>query len=283
VNETTWNQSPGPATTQTPAPNAVSGGGICSGPVPLAIPTYQVPFVNGTNGASATWRNLPDVSMVGADLTLVYNNGTIHYCAGGTSAAAPLWAAFTALVNQGCAAGGRSPVGYLNPYLYDLASNTASYASDFNDVRDGSNNNYWGMNPNEYRAVAGYDLATGLGSPQCNLISDIVGQVPTVTYTPTPASADTVRQAYPNPISGNGPLYFQVQVVNPSRVTWKIFTTSFRMIYSNQQTVANLETLSWNLLDKNGGAVANGLYYIQVNVADGPTTTQQILKVIVLK
>ena len=39
---------------------------------------------------------------------------------GGTSCAAPLWAAFTALVNQQAAASGQAPVGFLNPALYSI-------------------------------------------------------------------------------------------------------------------------------------------------------------------
>ena len=51
--EVVWNDSPGAVATQTPSVNAVGGGGICSSSTPVAIPTYQAPFVNGTNSASA--------------------------------------------------------------------------------------------------------------------------------------------------------------------------------------------------------------------------------------
>src|SRR5208282_455828 len=78
---------------------------------------------------------------------------------GGTSASAPLWASFTALVNQ--QAGG-VPVGFLNPIIYPLAL-TAGYANDFHDITSGNNSN--SFSPGLFSAVTGYDLATGLGSP----------------------------------------------------------------------------------------------------------------------
>jgi Pro-kumamolisin, activation domain len=180
--ESVWNDSPGPAATQTPAPNAVSGGGICGGPfyTPVPIPTYQEPFINASNSASSSFRNIPDVSMV-ADFIMIYFRGQADG-SGGTSAAAPLWAAYMALVNQQEVNLGNAPIGFANPALYSSAFN--NYSNDFNDVTTG-NNNYWGTVPSQYQAVAGYDLATGLGSPRCNLFSDLVSFGPGATSTPT--------------------------------------------------------------------------------------------------
>src|SRR5262249_26166770 len=75
---------------------------------------------------------------------------------GGTSCAAPIWAGFTALVNQQRAATGASPLGFANPPLYQVGS-SSSYASSFHDIADGSTNLY-------YPAVTGFDNATGWGS-----------------------------------------------------------------------------------------------------------------------
>src|SRR5205823_1235192 len=74
---------------------------------------------------------------------------------GGTSAAAPTFAALTALINASSACGG-TPVGFANPVLYGSAGHV--YSSDFNDVTSGNN----GL----YIARSGYDMASGLGSPQ---------------------------------------------------------------------------------------------------------------------
>ena len=48
----------------------------------------------------------------------------------GTSCAAPLWAAFTALVNQQAIANGQAVVGFLNPALYTIGKG-ASYTQLF--------------------------------------------------------------------------------------------------------------------------------------------------------
>jgi hypothetical protein len=81
-----------------------------------------------------------------------------------------VWAGLAALVNQGRAAAGKSPIGTghtygLNDVLYALAG-TSAYATDFFDVTAGSNGN---------AAKTGYDLVTGLGSPVANrLIPDLI-------------------------------------------------------------------------------------------------------------
>ncbi|MGA2177509.1 MAG: hypothetical protein ABSH38_21250 [Verrucomicrobiota bacterium] len=81
---------------------------------------------------------------------------------GGTSAAAPLWAAFTALVNQQTFSQGQPPIGFANPPLYALARGPQSSAI-FNDITTGNNTNL--LSADEFFAVPGYDLCTGWGSP----------------------------------------------------------------------------------------------------------------------
>ena len=61
-------------------------------------------------------RNIPDVALTADEIYVVANNGQSG-SVGGTSAAAPLWAAFLALVNQQAAPGGSS-VGFINPAIY---------------------------------------------------------------------------------------------------------------------------------------------------------------------
>jgi subtilase family serine protease len=56
----------------------------------------------------------------------------------GTSFAAPLWAGFTALVNQEAAANGQPAVGFLNPALYALGQ-SADYTNNFHDITVGNN------------------------------------------------------------------------------------------------------------------------------------------------
>ncbi|MGI8711980.1 MAG: putative Ig domain-containing protein, partial [Solirubrobacteraceae bacterium] len=80
---------------------------------------------------------------------------------GGTSGAAPVWAALLALADSSPACAG-SAIGYAGPALYRAAS--ADYATDFHDVTLGEND-FTATNGGQFAAVPGYDLASGLGSP----------------------------------------------------------------------------------------------------------------------
>jgi subtilase family serine protease len=80
---------------------------------------------------------------------------------GGTSAAAPLWAALVALADAGVACS-HGPVGFLNPALYRAAG--SAYAADFHDITSG-NNDFTATNGGRYPAGTGYDMASGLGTP----------------------------------------------------------------------------------------------------------------------
>ena len=123
-------------------------------------------------GASSGYcREVPDVAMDSDPNTgyMVYWNGSRSdptsaagwQAIAGTSAAAPVWAALLADVNasSGCHS---SPIGFANPALYKAAG--SSYRSDFNDVTSG-NNDLTGTNGDKYPAGAGFDMATGLGTP----------------------------------------------------------------------------------------------------------------------
>jgi pro-kumamolisin-like protein len=85
---------------------------------------------------------------------------------GGTSAAAPLWAAAAALINANPACAGRT-IGFANPALYEVAA--SDYAANFDDVTASKP----GGKPTTDRYVEGepfpagpyYDMASGLGTP----------------------------------------------------------------------------------------------------------------------
>jgi subtilase family serine protease len=145
--ETTWNVN---NTVQ----GGAGGGGISA---VWLIPDWQKGSISSNSQGSSTMRNVPDVSLNSDQYTgysIYYKGG--WYIFGGTSCASPLWAAFTALVNQQRASNGSSPLGFANPILYQLAQG-GNYSSYFHDIADQSTN-LW------YIAVAGYDDATGLGS-----------------------------------------------------------------------------------------------------------------------
>ncbi len=145
----------------------------------IPIPIWQSGVVNSSNGGSTTLRNVPDVAMDAGFVNYVCSFGSCQGGWGGTSFAAPLWAAFMALVNQQAVEAGTAPnggLGFLNPPLYSLGAGP-SYNNDLHDITSGSSYSIIGT---PYNAVAGYDLVTGWGSPNgANLINDLAGpQVP---------------------------------------------------------------------------------------------------------
>lgn len=146
--ETTWNWSG----------SSGSSGGISS---TYSIPAWQQGISMVSNQGSTSMRNIPDVSMAADNIYVIHDNGqTDAY--GGTSAAAPLWAAFTALINQQATVDGRPAVGFLNPALYAIGKGTNA-AKCFHDITTGNNTN--STSPNLFYAVPGYDLCTGWGTP----------------------------------------------------------------------------------------------------------------------
>ncbi len=151
--ETVWNQY------STGEGSDGSGGGTNLDGIP--IPSWQVGVASTTNQASPTLRNVPDVAMNADNIFLVADNGQQEFVTG-TSAAAPLWAGFTALVNQQAVASGKATVGFINPAIYAIGK-SLFYTADFHDITTGNNTNL--VIGSEYFAVPGYDLCTGWGTP----------------------------------------------------------------------------------------------------------------------
>jgi Pro-kumamolisin, activation domain/Divergent InlB B-repeat domain len=149
-----------------------SSGGISTY---YAIPPWQMGIDMTACKGSTTMRNVPDVALTGDNVWVISGNGQSG-AVGGTSCAAPLWAGFTALVNEQAANEGHSPVGFLNPALYYIAKGS-DYDNCFHDVTTGDNT--WSGSPNLFHAVTGYDLCTGLGTPNgANLINALSGLPP---------------------------------------------------------------------------------------------------------
>jgi subtilase family serine protease len=140
-----------------------SGGGPADdGGLHFALPAWQKPAVNAQNHGSTALRNSPDVALHADYNNYVCFDGGCAGNWGGTSFAAPRWAAFLALVNeQVVAAGHPAGLGFLNPTLYKIGAG-ASYPQNFHDVVAGDNDTDGQVR--YYSAVRGYDLATGWGS-----------------------------------------------------------------------------------------------------------------------
>jgi len=166
-----WQLGPGVENAFTKADDSYTGRSPC-------------PFSSGPGTVSC--REVPDVTADGDPGT-----GYATFCScgrggwqliGGTSMGAPLWASVAALADQ---AVGSPPgrIGLLNPALYQAG---CLGSRPFNDVTSG-NNQPNGSPPADpprtpggpdYPATAGYDMASGLGSPVVSaLVPDLVSPV----------------------------------------------------------------------------------------------------------
>jgi kumamolisin len=113
-----------------------------------------------------TRRLTPDVSAVADPFTGVQIIFMQHQLVGGgTSQSAPIWAGLAAVMNQYLTSNGGRPLGDLNPLLYRIAEGAPLPA--FRDVTLGGNT--------VADAGPGYDLATGLGTPDVdNLVRNLL-------------------------------------------------------------------------------------------------------------
>jgi subtilase family serine protease len=139
-------------------------------------PDFQKALPSSAQGELAGRRGVPDVASDADPNTgmAIYSSREGWSLGGGTSAAAPLWAALVAIADQ--MAG--HPLGYINPALYTLATSSA-YAQDFRDVTQGDNTvRAGGATVQGYDATAGWDAVTGLGAPMAEkLLPDLIATV----------------------------------------------------------------------------------------------------------
>lgn len=192
-----------------------------------AAPALNVvgPLSSGNPCGFSYCRQVPDVS-ANASLETGYVTHTDDEwsVSGGTSAAAPLWAAFAALTNASPACRGHS-IGFANPALYAIAGD--AYAANFRDVtsaRPGgmpTTNRFDSTEP--YPAGPGYDMATGLGTPNggtlaASLCALAAPPVPSGdagggnqgTAAPQPAKARLVRASISGVTRGKPKLTFTI-------------------------------------------------------------------------
>ncbi|HXC76191.1 MAG TPA: S53 family peptidase [Candidatus Acidoferrum sp.] len=120
-----------------------------------AMPDYQK---NVAQAAGNGMRQVPDVASdadPASGFSFIFEGRAAQ--AGGTSAAAPLWAATMALINQDLKKKGLREAGFANPALYWMGQNSAKLpAPPFHDVVSGNNL--------AFSAGPGWDFATGWGS-----------------------------------------------------------------------------------------------------------------------
>lgn len=103
-----------------------------------------------------TGRAYPDVSLLGNNVLTITGGATVPVT--GTSASSPFFSAFIALINDYRISQGKPALGFLNPRLYSDAKVRAA----FNDITEGNNG---GCGTAGFAATAGWDGASGIGSP----------------------------------------------------------------------------------------------------------------------
>ncbi|KAH9024936.1 subtilisin-like protein [Lactarius pseudohatsudake] len=101
-------------------------------------------------------RGVPDVSAQALKCVLVIHSAGAR--GSGTSCSTPTVAGIISLLNDFLISEGKSPLGFLNPWLYS----TERGMSGLNDITSGSNP---GCDTDGFTAIPGWDPVTGLGTP----------------------------------------------------------------------------------------------------------------------
>jgi hypothetical protein len=242
-----------------------SGGGITTH---YGIPSYQSGMNWTTNHGSTTQRNFPDVSMLADTVNYwILKNGQTG-TVGGTSASAPLWAGFMALVNQQCVANGKATVGNFNSTIYNIGNFSNSYPTLLHDITTG--NNFNAASPTNFPAVAGFDLATGWGSPTgSNLINQLA--VPTDSLQIMPGTGFTATTPVGIPFSANS-VTFSLTNAGLVPMTWSLANTSVWLAASASNGIlaalspATNVTVSLNT--DTATNLAAGYYYANVRITN---------------
>ena len=171
-----------------------TGGGVSSN---WGLPSYQSGAIasgyttNCAAAATAGCREVPDVSALadpndGFVIEAVYNDGTpadtglYYFIWGGTSGAAPVWAAIFALADASTTCRLNGEAGFVNPDLYTAGEGSSSSAV-YTDVTSGNNAIADYGATYGYPATAGYDMSTGWGTPKAAGVISNVCQSGTVS------------------------------------------------------------------------------------------------------
>ena len=278
TSESAWNCS----TCSGRGPKGTGGGGGLS--TFFAKPSYQV-GPGTTNSFSNGMRQVPDIS---ADADP--NSGYSVFCSttaagcptsgwisvGGTSAAAPLWAGAAADMNQYLTGLGKGRLGFANPTWYLLACNSQTFAP-FHDVTSGTNL--------FYPTTAGYDQASGIGSPDVwNIARDLGAGISTTcgggtgngfSISASPASLSIAQ-------GSNGTSTISTAVTSGSAATVSLSasvspTGPTAALNPTSVTAGGSSTLTVTV----GATVATGTYTVTVTGLEGSVSHNAVVTVTV--
>jgi tripeptidyl-peptidase-1 len=141
-----------------------------------ARPSYQDAFVTTYFNAApklppssrynSTGNGFPDVSAQAEDFMVKFNGVSVGVS--GTSCSSPTFAGIVGLLNDIRLQAGKSTLGFLNPLFY-------MNPDSFTDITSGNNP---GCKTEGFYCAGGWDPVTGLGTPNFDLLSQLVSSLP---------------------------------------------------------------------------------------------------------
>ncbi len=268
IPETSWNDTP----STTPVLSA-TGGGVST--LSTSKPIWQT----GLGVPNDNARDIPDISFTASPnqdgylicsqsscVTGYRNTDTTFDVIGGTSAPTPAFAGIVALINQKLGA----PQGNINPDLYTQAT-SAPWA--FHDITTGNNivscttgtgciNGSLG-----YSAGTGYDLVTGLGTPDVGALINALTNVPDFSVSPS-VTAVTI------PANGSTTLTLNVLGTTGSNITFTCSASSTltATTCSAPPVTANGGTAVASTLSVNNASANSETGSVTVTASNGTTT-----------
>jgi subtilase family serine protease len=229
---------------------ASTGGGVSSY---TPRPSYQASTVPGLGTPAG--RSVADVSFNADPTTGQYiavispGSSTVGWLsAGGTSLSAPQWAGVLTIANAQRALASKSTLGAPHTVLYGTVASTASYyAGAFLDITKGSDGTCAACS-----AKAGYDNATGLGTPNVSWLLPYLTGV-TATATAPVVSSGAITGAV------GAALSFSVTTTAPDAVSYALRGAPLGM------TIGSGGAVTW-------ASSLAGSYSITVTATDTTTT-----------
>ncbi len=254
ASETVWNDGT----------SGSSGGFSTSYP----LPSWQSGINMTGNGGSPAQRNVPDVALIADNVLSIADNGTSYYTSG-TSIAAPLWAAFAAMINQQAAANGQPNIGSFNPAIYSLCK-SSGYLRAMHDTITGDNTS--SSSPTDYYAATGYDLCTGWGTPTgsntINALLQVANEIDHISWSPlgSPITAGAPFTATVNAQT----IYNTLASTFNGTATFSAAQTQTNMLFSRDFESGTIT--DWN--NEGGG------YSASIDTAGGAAGTKRSLTLI---
>ena len=244
-----------------------TGGGISRY---VAAPAWQASIVPGMG--SPTHREVTDVSFNADPATGEYlavitpgSSSAGWMSAGGTSLATPQWAGVIAIANALRAQASQSPLGAPHAELYgQISAAPATYASAFLDVTQGSD----GSCASCY-AEAGYDLPTGLGTPN---VTSLLGSLDSAA---TPVASPVVTPATISGTTGSA-LSFCVSVTASDPVSFALSNAPAGMSISPAGLVTwaapilGSHAVTVTATDTQTGLAGHGTYTVAITAPKPP-------------